>query len=559
MTTFVLGRRGVGSTAKVSSRVGGLSSIASLREANRRTPVNNNNTKRGGLRQSRKHTMFDVEDGQHTEQQPIPPPPVAPSVTFSELNTYANQDKLRPEGELNNADDEYDEYDEDDEYDSGDEIDNAARLAGNIQHDQKYSFMRSNSPPGGYSQPRQNQRRSGFSVRNNQQQFPKYQQNQSQQESQMPQMPSRPPGHETSKDRKERVRLLARLRRKNAKLPVEQQIKFDPKASLDTLRDSASGASYESRAKTAVLMLRRGTMLIVRLIEAASERYPDWIGDLKGWSENVFLSLEQYDEMLYDIYDEYGDVVQTNPLIVFMFALGSNAMMYSMTKKLMSHPATGKIIHGLADIMNKQKASHDASTTRSYPVPPVDGSPAVPVGLGGSDIDDVVKENNQNREDDGNPLSQILSMFGGDGSTGGGNVDMSKLLSGISDLMGGNMNTSALTGDFRGKPVNDDIMDSKGAGSTAVVVNPMTGVDSDVMSVLRRHQDTEVRVSPVPSSQSNRGSTSATSVRQASPQHQQSGIRPESFRIVDDPRGTTTSKPSLQTKPSTRGTTLQLD
>ena len=110
--------------------------------------------------------------------------------------------------------------------------------------------------------------------------------------------------------------------------------------------------------------------------------FPKYTIDLEGWSEQVYMSLDQYDEMLYDIFDEYGDSLQTNPILMYVMALGSNAVMYSMTRKLMSNPLASQVVNNLASAFAQQQQRHQRDTVPPPPPPP-DTRPAVPVDLTG--------------------------------------------------------------------------------------------------------------------------------------------------------------------------------
>lgn len=194
----------------------------------------------------------------------------------------------------------------------------------------------------------------------------------------------------TPAENRERIRLIARIRRRQG----EGRQKLEA-ATLGALRIMSAGAGYEARAKTAVQMMRRFTMFFARVIETISSRYPKLAGDLSGWSESVYMQLDSYDEMLYDIYDEYGDHLQANPIVMYLMALGSNAVMFAMAKKVINHPATGAVLSDLASAFRQQVKPGGPSTPG--PPPPRDkqqAPPAVPIsetvaGLGNLDLNSL--------------------------------------------------------------------------------------------------------------------------------------------------------------------------
>lgn len=437
--------------------------------------------------------------------KPSAPPAPPPSVTFSELDMVANQEKLfdddeiaaneqdapDDEGDGGDGGEEYEYYyeeqdasDSEEEDDEDPELQKAANIAGNTQPDQQFGFV-GGAPPaasgrgaaattgsstGGYSF------NMGGVQRQRQQQQPQG-------------ITPGQPEMETAAMTRERIKLIAKLRRKNEKLPEGQRFHIDEEAPLAILRRQTQGASYETKAKVGVLMLRRATLFLSKVIEAASKRYPSVMGDLAGWSENVYLSLDQYDELLYDIYDEYGDVVQGNPIMVFMFALGSNAVMYAMARKILSNPATGKMMQGLAQALNDANNGVKRPAPVAGAVPPLSGSgPSVPVSVAASPSIDTSGSDN--------PLAGLMGMFSNAGGGAGGldemlgNLDMDKLVNSLGAIMGGNgqvLESAPVSGDHRGSRVPE--LDPPAHAH----VQEMQGMEEHdarhVMEVLRKQED----------------------------------------------------------------------
>ena len=527
-----MGQRGIANTVNIGTRRGGFSNAASLRSAQPQQmrqpqtmpppppvarhqqaqtsprftpprPIPRQSGFRPSLTQQRNFPSPQQQQ-RHPQQQfnsNRAPPRAPPSVSFSELNLFANQRKMRPDDD-DNSEDEYEYYDDSEEDDdrplpfnnNQNPMQQAAQISGETQGDMKYGFMPQSQPsPGEGVEPgRFYQRKSGFSGAPPPQSPPQpggspghgggsppptgYSNNQYQD-----QQPYHPSGVETTAQTHERVRLIAKLNRKNSRNDAKKQIEFDERDDLITLRRLCSGASYESQAKMGVLMMRRVTTFVCRILEGISKRYPGYL-NLTDWTEQIYLSLDQYDDMLYDIYDEYGSQVSTNPVVIFIFAIGTNALMFSMAKKIVDNPVAGKVMSNLAAALNKaNNGGSGASSSSSSKAPPRgDGnSPAVPVsstdapsssGMGG--------------------LGDIMGMFmGGSGGDMLGNLDMNQLLSGLGDLMGGSHSSTDMTGDFRGELVTDDQVQT----GTPVVVNAMEGVSTDdskeIMTMLRQQQD----------------------------------------------------------------------
>jgi hypothetical protein len=175
-------------------------------------------------------------------------------------------------------------------------------------------------------------------------------------------------------EEREKARLLAKIRRQDARRPPEMRRQVDERTGLAMLRAVSAGASYETRSKQAVQLMRRMTVFLARAVEEICKRFPSASVDLQGWADHVYLCLDQYDELLYDIFDEYGDGVQANPLVMFAMALGSNAVMYSLTRKLVNNPMGAHVLSGLAGFMQGMGKPANNPSVR-----PPERPPAVPV------------------------------------------------------------------------------------------------------------------------------------------------------------------------------------
>ena len=490
-TTFVLGQKGVEDSVQIGNRCGGFSANLRYAQAASNTPA---------VATTEMHEMVAPLPQQpwRAPSKPVnaPPPNRAPSVTFSELDMFANPAKLKAPNELKDDDDEYEYYYEDEEDDDDDTTGQFANAVGGTQEDTKYGFMKqaasrdtwgtptttshqhkaptttnaphsSAAPGGGHYYSLQPETGTSTSKR----------------------LSSSEVG-DTKTQLRERVKLIAKLKRRNAKRTDADKIHIDENAHLDTLRRQTQCASYETKARLSVLMMRRITMFMSKLIEEISKRYPNYMGDLEGWSESIYLSLDQYDDLLYDIYDEYGDQFQGNPIVMYMLTLGTNAVMYTMAKKITNNPVAGQMMRNLHEMLNKATkgaavGNGRAQTHTDVVVPPLSDGPTVPLSTGASVDSDAA-----------NPMAGLLSMFGSMGSPGGGGgdgmlagLDMNQLLSGIGDLMGGTANhrTGDCEGDFRGEALPDDHNTAK------VQVNQMSGVSEEdskqVLDMLRKQED----------------------------------------------------------------------
>lgn len=467
--SFVIGRQGISESVNIGSAAGGgnrhttatgsrqgggFSNVASLRAAQRAA------TSHKGVAPLRLQPSAAQRHIDQQQRRPTGPP----SVTFSELDMFANKNKLKDDEDITDDAPEYEYYEEEEAEEGEDEdrdeineddyyanINQAAHKAANVQDDQQYTF--------GTNMFGEEDENTDAAARVD----PNVQLKTAAQQAE-----------DTKKQRRERIRLIAKLRRRNARLPADQRETVDEYAPMDVLRTQCEGASYESKAKSAVLMMRRVTMFLSKIIEAISKRYPKYLSDLEGWSENVYLSLDQYDDMLYDIYDEYGDKMQGNPIVVYLFALMSNAVMYAFARKIINNPVAGAMMNNLAAAFKTNNTDNGVkSTDNSSPT-------ATPTSTGAPDM-----------------MKSLASLFSGGGDGGGddgilGGIDFGELLNGMADLTtkgDRNIRTGHAQPDYRGVPIPETIPEEDGPVQE-IKVNPMTGVNNDeVMSLLRRQQD----------------------------------------------------------------------
>jgi hypothetical protein len=130
-----------------------------------------------------------------------------------------------------------------------------------------------------------------------------------------------------------KAQLLARLERKQRFSGQAFEIPKD--ATLKELQMLDYKISYESRAAAAVKNYQRILIFAVGLWEGTCARYP-WIGlDLTDYSEQVYLTIDQFDEDLYELYDMYGAQRAGHPLTRILMTIVTGSVAYSMTRKMM--------------------------------------------------------------------------------------------------------------------------------------------------------------------------------------------------------------------------------
>lgn len=143
-------------------------------------------------------------------------------------------------------------------------------------------------------------------------------------------------------ERQEKARIVQRLQRLNSRKDFPS-IMFSEGDSLSTLRRLNSVATSAGRAKMSIDLMKRCTIFIARVMEGLCERFPNRYVDLQGYSEHLMLSISQYDALLYDTYEFYSDTLaEMSPLLTYLGAIGSNLVMYSISRRIMGATSNKK-------------------------------------------------------------------------------------------------------------------------------------------------------------------------------------------------------------------------
>ena len=143
-------------------------------------------------------------------------------------------------------------------------------------------------------------------------------------------------------EKQEKARIISRLQRLNARVDFPT-IQFSESDNLTTLRKLNKVATHAGRAKMTVSFFKRATIFIARILEGLCERFPNKYIDLEGYSEFLMLNISQYDNLLADIYDFYAEsIAEMSPIMAYIGAIGSNMIVYSISRKLMGNNSKKK-------------------------------------------------------------------------------------------------------------------------------------------------------------------------------------------------------------------------
>lgn len=132
----------------------------------------------------------------------------------------------------------------------------------------------------------------------------------------------------------EKAKVLARLGRRQ-RLNPNVTIEYNHNMSLEELLTIDYQMGYQSQSEMSIQFMKRCIVFLVSFSECACKRYPALGLDLEGWGQYMFQRMSQYDELLFDIHDQYASTLTINPIARLTLELVTNAWMYSSARTLM--------------------------------------------------------------------------------------------------------------------------------------------------------------------------------------------------------------------------------
>jgi hypothetical protein len=184
-----------------------------------------------------------------------------------------------------------------------------------------------------------------------------------------------------SNERQEKARILAKFRRWERS--GRYKVKVPPKATLQQLRDLEAVAKHEQNSESTVKMLRRGVLFTSGLFERLTKFVPTAGYDLDGFEKTMFLTIDDYDEVLHDVYDENFDGLQMSATKRLMLQFFTQMVMYSITRKMLDDPQVASMMRnpefvqqmmgGMQQAGGSGAAATAAPATRGEAQPPQQG------------------------------------------------------------------------------------------------------------------------------------------------------------------------------------------
>lgn len=140
---------------------------------------------------------------------------------------------------------------------------------------------------------------------------------------------------------KEEAKFLAKLERRQKRLASQgQQLNIPQGASLQELVKLDLKERYTAKAEQTLQFLRRFVVFLAKAAEKNADNLgiTENVGDLTGWSQQIYLTLDQYDDLIFEIHDEYFADAHANPIGMLLMSLATHGAMYATAKKLIENP-----------------------------------------------------------------------------------------------------------------------------------------------------------------------------------------------------------------------------
>eukprot|EP00960_Hanusia_phi_P077161 768657-Hanusia_phi.AAC.13 len=163
-----------------------------------------------------------------------------------------------------------------------------------------------------------------------------------------------------------------RMKSKGHNVPFD----FNMTSDLNEMRLAFDRIKHERDIDGSVRFQRRMLMSFVTALEYLNDRYDPFAVELNGWSESVYDTLDDYDDIFEELHDKYKDTGSgAAPEVRLMLSLGGSAFMFNLTKKMFNTskiPDVEDILKSNPELMKQFKqasANHYMNDNFGVPMP----------------------------------------------------------------------------------------------------------------------------------------------------------------------------------------------
>lgn len=116
---------------------------------------------------------------------------------------------------------------------------------------------------------------------------------------------------------------------------------FDTSSDIEELRSEYGRIKTTREMNASIKFQRKMLMGIVSGIEFLNEKFDPFDAELKGWSETVQESMDEYDDIFEELYEKYKGRSTMAPEIRLLLSLGGSAFMFHLTKSMFKSSIPG--------------------------------------------------------------------------------------------------------------------------------------------------------------------------------------------------------------------------
>lgn len=135
-------------------------------------------------------------------------------------------------------------------------------------------------------------------------------------------------------------------------------LSFDMNNSLEEIQNEYDRVINAIKVDRNVKYLKRMLLLGVQGVEMLNNRFDPLGIDLDGWSESMSynMDLQDYDEVMAELYEKYKSVGNMSPEMKLIFMIVSSAAFFTISKKITKLDTNGGFMSFLGNMMPQQQA-----------------------------------------------------------------------------------------------------------------------------------------------------------------------------------------------------------
>ena len=169
---------------------------------------------------------------------------------------------------------------------------------------------------------------------------------------------------------------LERMEKKGMRLPR----RFTMSDPLEDMRAEVERIKLDRSVDASVKFQRKMLMACVTGIEFLNTRYDPLDVKLDGWSDSMYESLDDYDDVFEELYLKYQSKAKMAPELKLLFMVGGSGMMFHLTRSMFrsaSLPGLEQVMRQNPDLM-RQFTQATLSTMQQQQAPPQVPAPQAP-------------------------------------------------------------------------------------------------------------------------------------------------------------------------------------